>query len=180
MTPIMEPLHELVEKYKIPAADLELHDFDFNLLSLIPRPLAERHQILPLSRTGSRLTVAMPNPTDLHSLHAAQFKTGLSIFPVAVTENTFRDAMRRFYLMGDSENDAEADSVETPEEQEEVDPNVAAKIAEDFLKALIAPDEDAPAVEVIDPNPEEESNDDAKTLRERLLISPGGSYDVRL
>ena len=47
------------QHYGVPAINLDEFEIDDDVIKLIPRELAQRHQILPINRAGSTLIVAM-------------------------------------------------------------------------------------------------------------------------
>src|SRR5580765_246943 len=53
----------LSRQYGIPSVNLELFDIDQSVLRLIPQEVAQKHSVLPLSRVGATLTLAMVDPT---------------------------------------------------------------------------------------------------------------------
>src|SRR5947209_2945401 len=85
---------------------------DVALLALIPRRMAETHQLIPLARQNGTLTVAMPNPDDVHALDAARHLTGLRIRPARVTAEEFQRALVRFYAAEGAPRAAAADEGE--------------------------------------------------------------------
>src|ERR1043166_3384954 len=49
----------LSRQYGIPAVNLELFNIDPGVIGLIPQEVAQKHSVLPLSRVGATLTLAM-------------------------------------------------------------------------------------------------------------------------
>src|SRR5579884_2502980 len=54
----------LSRQYGVPAINLNFFEIDQQVVKLIPQETAKRYQILPLSRVGSSLTLAMVDPTN--------------------------------------------------------------------------------------------------------------------
>ncbi|MGH7822574.1 MAG: GspE/PulE family protein, partial [Candidatus Binatia bacterium] len=64
---------------------------------LIPGGLAQKHQMLPLNRVGSTLTVAMSDPSNLVGLSEARFLSGLDLKVVLAPARAIQRALERFY-----------------------------------------------------------------------------------
>ena len=53
----------LSRQYGVPSINLKYYEVDATVIKLIPQDTAVRYQIVPLSRVGSTLTIAMTDPT---------------------------------------------------------------------------------------------------------------------
>jgi type IV pilus assembly protein PilB len=87
----------LSRQYGVPSVNLELFDVDDTVIRLIPRDVAEKYSVLPLSRVGATLTLAMVDPTNVFAMDDIKFMTGLNIEPVVVSEASVQDAISRYY-----------------------------------------------------------------------------------
>src|SRR5690606_11282801 len=58
----------LSAQYRLPAIDLDEYEIDQDVLKLVSREVCEKHKIVPVSRSGSSLIVAMSDPTNLHAI----------------------------------------------------------------------------------------------------------------
>src|SRR5437763_6634541 len=87
----------LSRQYGVPSVNLELFDIDDTVIRLIPREVAEKYSVLPLSRVGATLTLAMVDPTNVFAMDDIKFMTGLNIEPVVVSEASVQDAISRYY-----------------------------------------------------------------------------------
>jgi type IV pilus assembly protein PilB len=56
-----------------------------------------KYQILPLSRVGSSLTVAMVDPTNVFAMDDIKFMTGFNIEPVVASETAISEAIKKHY-----------------------------------------------------------------------------------
>jgi type IV pilus assembly protein PilB len=74
----------LSRQYGIPSVNLDLFNIDSAVLRLIPQEVAQKHSVLPLSRVGATLTLAMVDPTNVFALDDVKFMTGLNVEPVVV------------------------------------------------------------------------------------------------
>ena len=66
-------------------------------LQLVPRAVAARHRLLPLSRDGHTLRVAIADPLDTDGIDALVNMLKLTIEPVVATESEITEAIDRFY-----------------------------------------------------------------------------------
>ncbi|HST50603.1 MAG TPA: type IV-A pilus assembly ATPase PilB [Pyrinomonadaceae bacterium] len=87
----------LSRQYGVPSVNLELFDIDEPVIRLIPRDVADKYSVLPLSRVGATLTLAMVDPTNVFAMDDIKFMTGLNIEPVVVSEASVQDAIARYY-----------------------------------------------------------------------------------
>ncbi len=72
-------------QYGISAINLPIVEPDSSVLALVPAEIARRHEILPLSKVGTCLTLAMADPTDVSAMDEVKFRTGLNIEPVVAS-----------------------------------------------------------------------------------------------
>ncbi|HSK64100.1 MAG TPA: type IV-A pilus assembly ATPase PilB [Pyrinomonadaceae bacterium] len=87
----------LSRQYGIPSVNLDLFNIDPSVLRLIPQEVAQKHFVLPLSRVGATLTLAMVDPTNVFALDDVKFMTGLNIAPVVVAEGSVQQAIAKYY-----------------------------------------------------------------------------------
>src|SRR5690625_743716 len=74
----------VAEEFGDPVFDLSAFNPDYLPKDLVDNKLIERHRVLPLFKRGSRLFVAMCDPTDLRALEEIRFNTGLTIQTIVV------------------------------------------------------------------------------------------------
>ena len=87
----------LSRQYGIPSVNLELFQIDDSVLRLIPQEVAQKHSVLPLSRVGATLTLAMVDPTNVFAMDDVKFMTGLNVEPVVVAEASIQQAIAKYY-----------------------------------------------------------------------------------
>jgi type IV pilus assembly protein PilB len=87
----------LSRQYGIPSVNLELFNIDDSVLRLIPQEVAQKYSVLPLSRVGATLTLAMVDPTNVFAMDDIKFMTGLNVEPVVVAEASIQAAIARYY-----------------------------------------------------------------------------------
>jgi type IV pilus assembly protein PilB len=87
----------LSQQYRVQAVDLREYEIDPEVLKLIPHDMCERHRILPVSRAGSSLIVAMADPSNLNAIDDIKFTTGYNVEPVVASEAAIMEAIERYY-----------------------------------------------------------------------------------
>jgi type IV pilus assembly protein PilB len=87
----------LSRHYGVSSVNLDLFEVDPAALALVPQETAERYSVLPLSRVGSTLTLAMVDPTNVFAIDDIKFMTGLSVEPVVVSEGALQLAVAKYY-----------------------------------------------------------------------------------
>jgi type IV pilus assembly protein PilB len=87
----------LSRQYGVSSVNLDLFEVDPAAISLVPRETAERYSVLPLSRVGATLTLAMVDPTNVFAVDDIKFMTGLSVEPVVVSEGALASAVGKYY-----------------------------------------------------------------------------------
>src|SRR6478736_916205 len=129
----------LSRQYGVPAINLSYFEIDPSVVKLIPFETAKRYQILPLSRVGASLTIAMVDPTNVFAMDDIKFMTGFNIEPVVASESAIMDAIEKAYG-GTQQNEnvdellasmGEEADVELQAEQEDIDLNELEKSADE-------------------------------------------------
>src|SRR5438309_9669290 len=87
----------LSRQYGVPAINLQFFEIDPNVVKLIPQETARKHQILPLSRVGASLTIAMVDPTNVFAMDDIKFMTGFNIEPVVASESAIMEGIEKAY-----------------------------------------------------------------------------------
>ncbi len=87
----------LSRQYGVPSINLKYYEIDPTVIRLIPQDTALRYQVVPLSRVGSVLTIAMTDPTNVFAMDDVKFMTGFNVEPVVASESAIADAISRFY-----------------------------------------------------------------------------------
>jgi type IV pilus assembly protein PilB len=139
----------LSQHFKVPSVDLNGLDIDDAVLKIIPADLARKYTILPVSKTGATITVAMIDPTNVFAMDDVKFMTGYRVEPVIASESAIRVTIDRYYgsthaielkkVMEDlSEESATGSDLEVLEEEEDLD-----------LATLEEESEQAPVVKLV-------------------------------
>ena len=87
----------LSHQYGVPSINLNYFEVDPGITKLIPMETALKFQVLPLSRVGSSLTLAMVDPTNVFAMDEIKFMTGFNIEPVVASETALAEAIRKNY-----------------------------------------------------------------------------------
>jgi type IV pilus assembly protein PilB len=90
----------LSKQYGVPSINLVDFEIDDNILKLIPSKTAKKYQLVPISRTGGTLTLAMADPTNVFALDDIKFMTGYNVEPVVASETAIEDAIVKYYESG--------------------------------------------------------------------------------
>jgi type IV pilus assembly protein PilB len=139
----------LAQHFKVPAVELAGMDIDEAVIKIIPADLARKYTILPVSKTGATVTVAMIDPTNVFAMDDVKFMTGYRVEPVVASESGIRAAIDRYYgsthaielkkVMEDlTEDAATGTDLEVLEEEQDLD-----------LATLEEESEQAPVVKLV-------------------------------
>src|SRR5712692_7059903 len=137
----------LSRQYGVPSINLKYYEVDQNVIKLIPQDTAVRYQIVPLSRVGSTLTIAMTDPTNVFAMDDIKFMTGFNVEPVVASESAIAEAITKFY--GETASVQELDKVIKDLAGEEADLELAAEEQEMDLVALEKAAEEAPIIKLV-------------------------------
>jgi type IV pilus assembly protein PilB len=99
----------LSTQYRLPSINLDEYEIDGEVIKLIAREVCEKHRIIPVSRSGSQLIVAMSDPTNLNAIDDIKFLSGYSVEPVVASETAIQGAIERYYSAGPSYEEVMAD-----------------------------------------------------------------------
>src|SRR3954465_14604666 len=87
----------LSKQYGVPSINLAQFEIDPAVIKLIPAETANKYQIVPLSRAGATLTIAMTDPTNVFAMDDIKFMTGYNVEPVVASETAVADAIQKYY-----------------------------------------------------------------------------------
>jgi type IV pilus assembly protein PilB len=90
----------LSKQYGVPSINLAQFDIDPGVVKLIPPDTAHKYQIVPLSRSGATLTIAMTDPTNVFAMDDIKFMTGYNVEPVVASETAVIEAIQKYYPSG--------------------------------------------------------------------------------
>jgi type IV pilus assembly protein PilB len=139
----------LSRQYGVPAINLAYFEIDPTVVKLIPYDTAKRYQILPLSRVGASLTIAMVDPTNVFAMDDIKFMTGFNIEPVVASESSILDGIEKSYsTVGGQEDDLEQ-VMASMSEIGESDVELQAEQEEMALSDLEKAADEAPIVKLV-------------------------------
>ena len=108
----------LSEQLFIPTLHLSKYKFDQELIKLIPERMVRQYMLIPLSRMGNTLTVAMSDPLDVFALDDLKSATGYNIDIVLSAQEEITNAIEAQYkveekgmetLISESEGEGQKD-----------------------------------------------------------------------
>ena len=92
----------------VASIDLENYDVSRETLETVPRELIERHEVFPIDKMGSRLTLGMACPLDAATIRGIEEISGLTVKPILCPAADIQAAIARYYPSEVSENDLPA------------------------------------------------------------------------
>jgi type IV pilus assembly protein PilB len=138
----------LSKQYGVPAINLSEFEIDAEVIRLVPREVAEKHQVIPVNRAGASLIVAMADPSNIFAIDDLKFLTGYNIEVVVASDGAIRDAIEKYY--GEqSEQQRELNYDEVMAEFDEDEIEVGAEDNDDNVVDLERSAEDAPVVKLV-------------------------------
>jgi type IV pilus assembly protein PilB len=87
----------LSRQYGVPSINLDHFEVDPAIIKIIPAETSRKYQILPLSRSGATLTIAMADPTNVFAMDDIKFMTGYNVEPVVASETSLDEAIEKYY-----------------------------------------------------------------------------------
>ncbi|PID59131.1 type II secretion system protein GspE [candidate division KSB3 bacterium] len=92
-----EILSCLSKQFGVPAIDLETFQIEGSVLETIPVKTAQKYTVIPISRVGGTLTLAMADPSDIFAIEDIKFMTNYNIEPVVASERAIAEAIETQY-----------------------------------------------------------------------------------
>ncbi|MBN1296285.1 type IV-A pilus assembly ATPase PilB [bacterium] len=90
----------LSNQFGVPSVNLNSFDIEESVLKLIPAEVARKYMLIPISRTGASLTIAMADPSNVFAQDDLKFMTGYHVEPVVASEMSIKSAIERYYGTG--------------------------------------------------------------------------------
>ena len=132
----------LQKEYRLPLVDPAAMEVPPEVVRLVPSNLSRRHHLVAISLTGSTLTLAMSDPSNLVAINEVKFLTGYDVKIAVAATSSVTQAINRLYDEGADYNDVlaqvENDDVELVKVEDDVD-----------VKELERATEDAPVVRLV-------------------------------
>ena len=95
--PDRELLRVLSQEMEIPFIDISRVSFSKEVIEIVPDKMAERYQIIPLSRIGDVLTLIVSDPTDIVAIDDVKTVTGCDINVVLATKSDINECLRALH-----------------------------------------------------------------------------------
>jgi len=90
----------LSKQYGVPSIALNQFEIDPAVIKAVPGETARKYQIVPLSRAGATLTIAMTDPTNVFAMDDVKFMTGYNVEPVVASETAVLESIDKYYGAG--------------------------------------------------------------------------------
>ena len=87
----------LSKQYGVPSINLSDFEIDGEVLKLIPKEVVVRHQVIPISRSGNTLIVAMADPSNIYAVDDIKFITNFNIDVVVAAEGQIAEAIEKYF-----------------------------------------------------------------------------------
>src|SRR6188474_3467786 len=87
----------LSRQYGVPSINIDLFQVDAEVVKLISQEVALKYTVLPISKVGATLTLAMADPTNVFATDDIKFMTGLNVEPVIASEAAIQTAIGKYY-----------------------------------------------------------------------------------
>ncbi|MDP3729900.1 MAG: ATPase, T2SS/T4P/T4SS family [Candidatus Omnitrophota bacterium] len=87
----------LSQELGIPPINLSRYKIDPNVIKLIPKKIAKRYQIVPISKMSNTLVVAMVDPLNIFAIDDIKAITGFNISPIITADRDIKEAISQYY-----------------------------------------------------------------------------------
>ncbi len=113
-------LSTLAKNLRLPPINLARYQIDPSLSELVPERIARQYRLVPVSRIGNCLSVAMADPMNVLALDDLTLRTSLKVNPVIASEGDIEMAIRQLYQPNPREESVSPVSKEEPQQEESV------------------------------------------------------------
>ena len=138
----------LSKQYGVPAINLSEFDIDAEVIRLVPKEVAQKHQVVPVNRAGASLIVAMADPSNIFGIDDLKFLTGYNIEVVVASDGAIREAIEKYYgETSQAGKELSYDEVMAEFDEDEIE--VSADDEDDNIVDLERSAEDAPVVKLV-------------------------------
>ncbi len=87
----------LSKQYGVPYVDLNKFEINPAVIKHIPPDVAQKYRIMPINRTGSTITIAMVDPSNIFAIDDIKFMTGYNVEAVVATEGAIVESIKKYY-----------------------------------------------------------------------------------
>jgi len=87
----------LGQELDAPPIKLSRYKIDPEVLKLLPRKLAEQHRVIPISKMGDVITIAMADPLNILAIDDIKDRTGCKVSTLITTDKDIENAIGEYY-----------------------------------------------------------------------------------
>ncbi len=92
-----ELLAFLGRQFNLPVVDLSKYEINPEVVRLLPEEMVQKHLALPINRVGSKMIVAVADPSNMAIVDGIGFKTGYSVELVLASERAITAEINKFF-----------------------------------------------------------------------------------
>ncbi|HOX09624.1 MAG TPA: ATPase, T2SS/T4P/T4SS family [Candidatus Omnitrophota bacterium] len=92
-----ELLSVFSQEFGITPINLSKYKIEKEIISLVPEKVARLYHLIPVSKIGNRMTVAMSDPLNIFALDDLKILTKYEIDPVLATDKDIKEAIAAYY-----------------------------------------------------------------------------------
>ena len=92
-----ELLAFLGRQFNLPVVDLSKYEINPDVVRLLPEEMVQKHLALPINRVGSKMIVAVADPSNMAIIDGIGFKTGYSVEMVLASERAITAEINKFF-----------------------------------------------------------------------------------
>lgn len=90
-------LEVLSAELGIPAIHLSRYKIQAEAIAIVPKKIAELHTLIPVSRVGNTLSIAMADPMNVNALDDVRRVTSMEVRTLVANDNDIREAIGQYY-----------------------------------------------------------------------------------
>lgn len=119
----------LSEELGLPLIDLKRFNIDYDIVNIIPADIARHYQIIPVSKMGDTVTLAMADPLNIFAIEHVAVLTGFKINPIISSGQDIAQAIESSYpdatkgIIEDLVKEMVVSSIELIKEEKEILPS---------------------------------------------------------
>lgn len=87
----------LSEQYNVPKIDLSELEIDKEVIDILSDQIVDRYKVVPISRIGNTLTVAMSDPSNMNAQDDIKFLTDYNVEVVVAATSDIEAAIEKYY-----------------------------------------------------------------------------------
>ena len=118
----------------VASIDLAHYQISQDIIGLLPKETVITHEVFPIDKMGSLLTLGMVCPLDSSAIEEIETTTGLRVKPILCSPHDIRGAIKRYYPSSSGSGNSEGKNVATPEAAPKPDEEVTPHKVESGLR----------------------------------------------